>query len=385
MNTFDTALFPFPHLLHGKMHPGSLFDWPKICHACKTHTCSAADDDELHLCSYGYNYQRVKPSIIVGGFLIREYPGTSKARRKRFSAEPHLVIAKVWLDSCIQIVKDINFTIDQEVRNEITRLVTLYAETEQYKADFLNPLREEIQKGLSFVHDYKQINTQISQNINVVIENRYRGDSLEEKLNKATREERSIYEAAKFLDEKLNIAKFLMHPEWLEQQAECVSFRFHGAVLKYRRIYSHRFEGKGVNVTIQGQSTAEVVANPQAVAVIPHTFLDNAAKYSPREGRVEIYVQDIEAGIEFAVSSFGPRILPREKNLIFHAFYRGECAKGAEEEGAGYGLYLSQLVAKRHLGTTIDVDQEEKNTGRLGHWTTFSIRIPLQAIILQDE
>jgi signal transduction histidine kinase len=116
--------------------------------------------------------------------------------------------------------------------------------------------------------------------------------------------------------------------------------------------------------------------------VIPHTFLDNAAKYSPKDGRVEVYVQDTDDGIDFAVSSYGPRILPREENLIFHPFYRGESAKRAEEEGAGYGLYLSQMIAQKHLGTTIKLNQKERKTGGMGHWTTFSIRVPLRAAIL---
>ena len=382
MSTLEITFFPFPHFIDGKMLAGSLLPWPEACKSCKHRICRNATVDKLNLCSYGYNYQRANTHITVGGILVREYPISSKARSKRFRSESKSIISRAILDSCIQSVRQYDQSIQQDFKTEKERLIERYVQEEQYKTDFLAPLCEQIQKGLSFVHDYKQINTQISQNINVIIEQRYSGESIEEKLNKATREERAIYEAAKFLDEKLNTAKFLMHPEWLDLKEECKKFRFHGLVIKYRRIYSPRFENKNISVALSGQSHLELIANPGAVSVIPHTFFDNAAKYSPKNGRVEIYLQDIDDGIEFEVSSYGPRILPKEEQQIFQPFYRGEAARRAEEEGSGYGLYLSQMIAKNHLGSIIKLEQEVRNTGGKGHWTTFSIRIPLRAAIL---
>ncbi|MCK4604657.1 MAG: HAMP domain-containing histidine kinase [Deltaproteobacteria bacterium] len=184
------------------------------------------------------------------------------------------------------------------------------------------------------------------------------------------------------MDEKLNVAKFLLHPEWLDKKEECVKYSFHGIVIKYRRIYAPRFEAKNIQISIVGQSYNEIVAHPQAVSVIPHTLIDNAAKYSPRYGKIEIYVQDIENTIDFSVSSFGPLIKPDEREKIFQPFYRTTSAKQLEEEGAGYGLYISQLIAKKHLGSVIEVKQSTTEEFQNCYRTTFSINIPLKAVIL---
>jgi len=319
----------------------------------------------------------------VAGFLVRESNSVNAVRKKRMRHEHHTAIQKAMLDSSIRAFLASEVAARMDMESEKTSVIEEYIAKEQYKSDFLIPLRDEIQKGLSFVHDYKQINTQIIHNINVMIESRYEGEPIEEKLKKASPEEKAIYMASKFLEEKLNVAKFLLHPEWLEKADECGRFRFHGIVIKYRRIYTPRFEAKNLKVQMLGKSFAEIVANPQASSIIPHTFIDNAAKYSPKGGRIEILTDDQDGKIRFAVSSFGPRILFNEEAKIFQPFFRGKAAKKIEEEGAGYGLYLSQMIARRHFGTEITVEQNPSKTLGKRHWTTFGITFPLEAIILK--
>jgi signal transduction histidine kinase len=254
---------------------------------------------------------------------------------------------------------------------------------EVFRTEYISGLKAEILRGLSFVHDYKQINAEISQNINVVLETRYQGATLEEKLSSATREEKAIYAASKFLEEKLNVAKFLVQPEWLLMASECRRFRVHGLVLKYIRIYQSHFDSRRVALTLEGESYKEILANPTACGVIPHTLIDNALKYAPAHSSVEVFVQDEDDGVYLEVCSFGPRLEKKEHKKIFHPFYRGREASRLVEEGAGYGLYVSQLVAKQHLGTAIAVVQEEKpnDHGREYVWTTFSMTFPPQASV----
>jgi signal transduction histidine kinase len=382
MKIIDTSLLPFPHYNNKSRLDGSILSWPKICQNCSQQTCKNANDTKLSLCPHGYNYVKVDNNITLAGFLIRDYQPSSTARDKRIRNEKQNLITKQMVEAAISAIKSMTDLTYKTIDSEKNRILQEYVKEEQYKTDFLQPLKSEIQKGLSFVHDYKQINTQISQNINVIIESRYKGDSLEDKLEKATREEKAIYAASKFLDEKLNVAKFLLHPEWLDKKEECVKYSFHGIVIKYRRIYAPRFEAKNMQISIVGKSYNEIVAHPQAVSVIPHTLIDNAAKYSPRHGKIEIYVQDIENTIDFSVSSFGPLIKPDEREKIFQPFYRTTSAKQLEEEGAGYGLYISQLIAKKHLGSVIEVKQSATEEFQNCYWTTFSINIPLKAAIL---
>ncbi|MBI4187456.1 MAG: ATP-binding protein [Chloroflexi bacterium] len=149
---------------------------------------------------------------------------------------------------------------------------------------------------------------------------------------------------------------------------------------KYLKIYSPQIENKHIQIRTLGRSTREIIAHPDAFAVIPHTLIDNAVKYSPKGGIIDVLIEDENDHIKFEVSSFGPRIKEEEHEKIFGAFYRGEAAKKQEEEGAGYGLYISQLVAKQHLGSAIYYKQESAQKPKFGHWTTFGIKIPLQPL-----
>ncbi len=378
----DTLFFPFPHLYNGHYGDGSLRPWPSRCLRCMDRPCEHESKEGAQLCKYGFNYQRVDSKLLVAGVVLEDWlyaTPARKSRRRQVVPVPNKEFQAA-LDYYRALLsrrkeeREIRFT---EEREDIL-------DVDQFRVDYLKSLKEDIQRGLAFVHDYKQINAQISQNINVIIEELHPGGTFEDKLGRASRAERAIYEAARFLGEKLNVAKFLLRPEWLTIASECVAFRLHGAVIKYVRIYQSWFDAKNLRVTVAGSSYANVVANPQASSVIPHTLIDNAVKYAPVGSTIEIFVQDERDGIVLEVSSLGPKILKDEIRKVFRPFFRGEAALQAVEEGAGYGLYLSQLVAKEHLGTEITVEQhEEPDAGYRGmYMTTFSVRFPYRAKIL---
>jgi signal transduction histidine kinase len=263
----------------------------------------------------------------------------------------------------------------QDITDRKHDVIKQYIDSEQYKIDFLGSMKSEINKGLSFVHDYKQINAQINQNINVIIETSHDGDSFEEKLESATHPEKAIYWASKFLAEKLNVARYLLHPDWITKESEFTKFRFHGLFIKYLRIYQYMYNQKNIHVRLTGTSYNTIYGNSEAIGVIVHAFLDNALKYSRNNTNVNVHISDEEHVVHFSVSSYGPRIKENEKEKIFHPFYRGEDAERMQEEGAGYGLYIAQMVAN-NIGTKITVEQESIQKPREGHLTTFSVNIP---------
>lgn len=374
----DATLFPFPHSIQGIREPGSVFDWPPVCVRCKDRPCESGPVGAPQLCPYGMNYWRVTPDFLVGGLVLQDWVYNSQARQKRLREKQNYGVSGEQLAKAVATFKRLTDEEEQARQEARAAAEDVVVDEEVFKAAYLAELKAEVLRGLSFVHDYKQINAQISQNINVVVETRYDGASFEDKLAKAMRAERAIYEAAKFLEEKLNVAKFLVHPEWLQLSSECRRFRVHGVVLKYARIYQSFFDSRGVRLSLKGDSRGEVIANPIAFGVVPHTLIDNALKYSPTGSTVEVFLQDEPEGVYLEVSSFGPRLEKKEFKKIFHPFYRGKEASRLVEEGAGYGLYISQLIAKQHLGTKIDVAQETKPGAphRDMMWTTFSVMFP---------
>jgi two-component system sensor histidine kinase MprB len=74
-------------------------------------------------------------------------------------------------------------------------------------------------------------------------------------------------------------------------------------------------------------------------------LLDNAAKWSPPGGTVEVTVRDGEV----TVRDHGPGIAQTDLPLVFDRFYRAPSARGLP--GSGLGLAIVRLVAESHGGT----------------------------------
>jgi two-component system, OmpR family, sensor histidine kinase MprB len=79
-------------------------------------------------------------------------------------------------------------------------------------------------------------------------------------------------------------------------------------------------------------------------------LLDNAAKWSPPGGRVEVSLAQVDQMYaELVVSDHGPGIPPAERLLVFERFYRSTSARGMS--GSGLGLAIVNQVVVKHGGT----------------------------------
>jgi two-component system, OmpR family, phosphate regulon sensor histidine kinase PhoR len=98
-------------------------------------------------------------------------------------------------------------------------------------------------------------------------------------------------------------------------------------------------------------------------------LIDNAVKYSPEGGRVEISVAARDGGVRIAVQDKGIGIAPLEQRRIFGKFYRvdPELARGVG--GTGLGLYICRELVRRMQGR-LSVSSEE------GMGSTFVVELP---------
>src|SRR3954471_8565039 len=79
-------------------------------------------------------------------------------------------------------------------------------------------------------------------------------------------------------------------------------------------------------------------------------LLDNAAKWSPPDGRVGVRLTQIDPlHAELVVSDLGPGIPPEERRLVFERFYRSTSARAMP--GSGLGLAIVKQVVVKHGGT----------------------------------
>lgn len=276
------------------------------------------------------------------------------------------------LDRVLTLCGESMAELEAQLKARQDAIIAEYRQSKGYQRDILKALKPDLEETLAQVHDYKQFVQQIVQNIDVLLESRFPGLPLEEKLDEAEHEEAAIYWAAVVMDEKLDAALFLESPERIHEKREWHRFRLHGLVLKYVRIYKSRADRKKLNVVITGDSWGEVRANTRAIGIIPHTLIDNALKYAPEGGRVEIAFEESAANITLSISSDGPRIRNDEKDRIFDLFFRGAAARRRFKEGTGFGLASAQNIATAH-DTKIMVNQTEQPDKQGNYRTTFDV------------
>ncbi|RFQ23146.1 histidine kinase, partial [Pseudomonas sp. ATCC 13867] len=99
--------------------------------------------------------------------------------------------------------------------------------------------------------------------------------------------------------------------------------------------------------------------------------LENAARFSPPQGRLRVAVEANEEELRFSVSDEGPGIPPAEREKIFDMFYTA--ARGDRGgQGTGLGLAICQGMVGAH-GGRITVED-----GIDGRGTTLVLHLPLQ-------
>ncbi|MFV3306668.1 ATP-binding protein [Pseudomonas sp. NY15181] len=99
--------------------------------------------------------------------------------------------------------------------------------------------------------------------------------------------------------------------------------------------------------------------------------LENAARFSPPQGRLRVAVEAVEGELRFSVSDEGPGIPLAEREKIFDMFYTA--ARGDRGgQGTGLGLAICQGMVGAH-GGRITVED-----GIDGRGTTLVLHLPLQ-------
>ena len=98
-------------------------------------------------------------------------------------------------------------------------------------------------------------------------------------------------------------------------------------------------------------------------------LLENAVKYSERDGAVEVRVSASPDDLAIVVQDHGIGIPSAELERIFERFYRVDKARSRETGGSGLGLSIAPQVARNHGGDVTVVSRE-------GEGSTFALLLP---------
>jgi len=135
-------------------------------------------------------------------------------------------------------------------------------------------------------------------------------------------------------------------------------------------------EKKGIALSLRQDaegSRQPVLADESAMLSIVTNLVDNAIKYTPDRGHVDVAVQHNEMYVKVVVRDDGIGMTPDEAEHAFDEFFRAKNAYTAHVPGTGLGLSLARRLAQMHHGK-ITVQ-----TAR-GRGSTFTLSVPTAAM-----
>ena len=118
-------------------------------------------------------------------------------------------------------------------------------------------------------------------------------------------------------------------------------------------------QAKGIDLGMQRVEAAVVTGQPEAISIMLRNLVDNAIKYTPAGGTVDVGVWGGAAGATLCVEDSGPGITPDERERVFDRFYR---VAGSEASGSGLGLAIIKAIAERH-GAVLALGRSERLGG----------------------
>jgi len=116
---------------------------------------------------------------------------------------------------------------------------------------------------------------------------------------------------------------------------------------------------KSVDLGIITAEPALVSGDEECLQILLRNLIDNAVRYTPAGGRVDVSVLGEGNAVRLVVSDDGPGIPEAERTRVFDRFYRG---LGTAEPGSGLGLAIVRRIADRH-GAAIRLADAEAGRG----------------------
>ena len=128
-------------------------------------------------------------------------------------------------------------------------------------------------------------------------------------------------------------------------------------------------DAKQIDLGISNSQPATVLGDPDALRTLTRNLVDNAVRYTPAGGRVDVSVENGGQGEQsiLKVVDDGPGIPPEERSRVLDRFYR---RPGTSPPGSGLGMAIVKSIADAHDAAL------ELDSGAEGRGLAVSVRFP---------
>jgi heavy metal sensor kinase len=171
------------------------------------------------------------------------------------------------------------------------------------------------------------------------------------------------------IEEMLSLARADSGRETLNMRPVDLRLTLRSLISDWRQVASIR------NLQFEGDiadSESFVLGDETALRRVINIILDNAFKYTPSPGAIQLSLSQLENHAVVTVRDSGAGIAAEEQSKIFERFYRVDKARSRDLGGAGLGLAIAQWIVQQHKGI-IEVDSSP------GQGSVFRVKLPLAA------
>ena len=134
---------------------------------------------------------------------------------------------------------------------------------------------------------------------------------------------------------------------------------------RVHELYAPVAEDKGIALNLSAPSVPVVQGDAPLLFEAISNLVDNAIKFTPPRGKVELRVSAPASGTRIEILDSGPGVPPGEREAVLRRFYRSRTSS-ADGDGAGYGLGLSVVaaIAKLH-GYCLEIGDNDGGGARM--------------------
>jgi signal transduction histidine kinase len=136
---------------------------------------------------------------------------------------------------------------------------------------------------------------------------------------------------------------------------------------RVHELYAPVAEDKGIALKLSAPNVPAVQGDAPLLFEAISNLVDNAIKFTPPDGKVELRVSAPSSSPRIEILDSGPGVPPGEREAVLRRFYRSRATSGdADGEGTGYGLGLSVVaaIAKLH-GYCLEIGDNDGGGARM--------------------
>lgn len=128
-------------------------------------------------------------------------------------------------------------------------------------------------------------------------------------------------------------------------------------------------EKTGITLATAASSEQTVNADRDQIEQVLINLIDNAIKYTPAGGHIQVRLDGEGDFVTLLVQDTGIGIMPEDLPRIFERFYRVDKARSRQSGGTGLGLAIVKHIVEAHGGKVMVESQ-------FNHGSTFSFTLP---------